>query len=198
MRHSTPKTPVLAALLALVVGAAPALSAGEPPGAGKSLKGKNERVKTPGGAKAEARDPSALVEAEVARVVPRPGGGMLLLLQEKTESRRVVPMVIGENEGRAILMRTQGDSFPRPLTHDLLESVLEALGARVVKLEISGLADGTFIGTLHLEVRRKKKIELDVRPSDGTVLAVGAGSRIYISEWIVEQVGEPAASWGLP
>jgi bifunctional DNase/RNase len=134
---------------------------------------------------------------EVVELRPRELGGRLLLLREQKGRRRVAPMVIGETEANAISLRLGGQKFARPLTHDLLETVLHTYGVSVVKLEIGEIQQTTFIGRLSLRGPDGKVVQLDARPSDGTALALGAGAPIFISATVLDQIGEPAAAWQL-
>ena len=154
-----------------------------------SIKGKND--------KANAVAPrEGMIELEILRLEPGPVGGVLILLVEKNAPFHVIPMVIGEAEGRAIAMRKDGKSLSRPMTHDLMEKVLKQFGAKVVKLEIGALQDGVFIGTLFLKKGKRKTVKLDVRPSDGIALATGAGVPIYVAAEVINEVGEPRRNWG--
>jgi bifunctional DNase/RNase len=132
-------------------------------------------------------DPSeGMVELVVESVEPSVGG-MRLLLVERGEQERKVPMLIGDAEAAAIQMRLSRQSYSRPLTHDLLETLLEELGASVVKLEIDDLRDGVFLARLFVIDRDGELLSLDVRPSDGVTLAVGCDAPIYIAEPVIEQ-----------
>jgi bifunctional DNase/RNase len=154
-----------------------------------SIKGQND--------KANAVAPrEGMIELEILRLEPGPVGGVLVLLVEKNAPFHVIPMVIGEAEGRAISMRKNGTSFSRPMTHDLLEKVIEEFKTKVVKLEIGALQDGVFIGTLYLKKGKRKTVKLDVRPSDGIALATGAGVPIYVAAEVINEVGEPRRNWG--
>jgi len=153
-----------------------------------SIKGQNDKAGAP--ARREG-----MVELEILRLEQGPTGGVLILLAEKNAPFHVIPMVIGEAEARAIASRKDGMSFPRPMTHDLLEKVLEEFKAKVVKLEIGALRDGVFIGTLYIKKGKRKTVKLDVRPSDGIALATGAGAPIYVAAQVIDQVGEPRRNW---
>jgi bifunctional DNase/RNase len=139
-----------------------------------------------------------MVELKVLRVELRALGGALVLLQEKRGSGKVVPMVVGDAEGNAISLRLGRQKFTRPLTHDLLETVLEEFGVRVIKLEIDDLQESVFLGRLFLVDRDGAVVRLDTRPSDGIALALGADAPIYISQSVVRSVGESPHDWGVP
>jgi bifunctional DNase/RNase len=134
-------------------------------------------------------------DLEVMDLQPRPDGGNLLLLRERKGQRRVVPMVIGAAEGHALSLRMAREEFSRPLTHDLLDTVLGRCGLRVVKVEIGELREAVFIARLFLTDTAGNISHLDARPSDSIVLATGAGAPIYMSAGVIAQLGEPATNW---
>lgn len=147
--------------------------------------------------------PSAgMRQVEVMDVRQHPAGGQLLLLRESKGQRRVVPMVIGDAEAHALSLRLAREVFERPLTHDLLETVLGRCGLRVAKAEVGELREAVFIARLHLVDGAGNVSHLDARPSDSIVLATGAGAPIYVSAGVLAQIGEPASNWvtgeGLP
>jgi len=144
-------------------------------------------------------DPAApgddMVEVEAESVEPTVGG-IRLLLMERGGLERAVPMLIGESEGSAIQMRLSRQKYSRPLTHDLLESVIEELGARVVKLEIDDLREGVFLARIFVERADGELLSLDVRPSDGVALAVGCGAPIFIHEEVIARATQDVpAQW---
>ena len=134
----------------------------------------------------DAATPSkAMVEMEVVRMAERRAGGVILLLREKAGEKRMVPMVIGPNEGNAIFLRLARQKPGRPLTHDLLESVLREYRVRVLRLEIDDLQKGVFLGRLFLKDSKGNVKRLDTRPSDGIALALGADAPIFMSSEII-------------
>jgi bifunctional DNase/RNase len=140
--------------------------------------------------------PSAgMRQVEVMDLRQHPAGGKLLLLRESKGQRRVVPMVIGDAEGHALSLRMAREVFQRPLTHDLLETVLGRCGLRVAKAEVGELREAVFIARLHLVDRAGNVSHLDARPSDSIVLATGAGAPIYVSAGVLAQIGEPSSNW---
>ncbi len=147
----------------------------------------------------EVRDPAAggegMFAVEVVHVGGRPGHGAVVLLQEKGGERRIMPMVIGESEGNAISLRVSRQKSVRPLTHDLLESILREYGLKVVKLEIDDLKSGIFLGRLFLMDAKGDVSELDTRPSDGIALALGANAPIFMSLGVIESTGRSPSEW---
>jgi hypothetical protein len=116
----------------------------------------------------------------------------VVLLVERASRPRVVPMVIGDFEASAIALRIGRRKFDRPLTHDLIESILAAYDVRIAKLEIDALESGVFLGRLFLQDPSGRVTKLDTRPSDGIALAIGAEAPIFMSAEILDQAGEQA------
>lgn len=140
-----------------------------------------------------AGDPDSFVEAELVTVGVSPLGGVPVALLRTLAGGELVPIFIGAFEARAILQALQGQEVPRPMTHDLMVSLLGSLDAQLERLLIDDLVDGTFLGMLELSPgagggpRR-----VDTRPSDGLALAARTGAGIFIAPRVV------AASRGQP
>lgn len=115
---------------------------------------------------------------------PSTGGAFALLLKEVYGERRL-PIIIGQFEAQAIALELEGIKPPRPLTHDLLKSVIENLGANVAEIIINELRDNTFFAKIVLEVS-SLTVEIDARPSDAIALAIRTNVPIYVSESVLE------------
>jgi len=111
----------------------------------------------------------------------------VVILKEKM-AERYLPIWIGPAEADAIAVKLQGASVPRPLTHDLLHSILNALGATVDSIIVSDLQKDTFYAKIILNVNGEK-IEIDSRPSDALALAVRVGVPIYAEEVVLDKAG---------
>ncbi len=111
----------------------------------------------------------------------------VVILKEKM-AERYLPIWIGPAEADAIAVKLQGASVPRPLTHDLLHSILNALGATVDSIIVSDLQKDTFYAKIILNVNGEK-IEIDSRPSDALALAVRVGVPIYAEETVLDKAG---------
>jgi bifunctional DNase/RNase len=105
----------------------------------------------------------------------------VVILQE-VDGKRILPIWIGQNEANAIALELAGQKFQRPLTHDLLISVVRGLRAEVVKVLISELKENTFFATILLKHEGAEILAVDARPSDSIALALRAKSPIYVSE----------------
>jgi hypothetical protein len=111
----------------------------------------------------------------------------VVILREKT-SDRYLPIWIGPAEADAIAVKLQGVDVPRPLTHDLLSSVIETLGATVNSIIVNDLKNDTFYAKVILDVENQK-LEVDSRPSDALALAVRTGVPIFADESVMDKAG---------
>jgi bifunctional DNase/RNase len=116
----------------------------------------------------------------------------VVLLKEKDGSR-MLPIWIGPSEASAIAIVLAQREFQRPLTHDLLKTVVECLEARVPKIAIVDLQDKTYFATVYLE-RGEERFTIDARPSDSIALALRTGSPIFVKEELLrdDESGEGA------
>jgi uncharacterized protein len=112
-----------------------------------------------------------------------------VVILKQSERDRYLPIWIGPSEANAIAMRLQGLSAERPLTHDLLVSVLASLGASVSRVVVTHVTDGTFHARLYLESSSGDESEVDSRTSDAIALAVRTGSPIYVDERVLDEAG---------
>jgi hypothetical protein len=115
-------------------------------------------------------------------------GKQFLLLLRSDDDDRVLPIVVDAMQALAIAAGRGGEKSPRPLTHDLTLSLLEVLDAKVVQVEITDLADGTFYAMLGVE-RGGVRFDVDARPSDALALAVRTDAPIYVAEEVLEKSG---------
>ena len=111
----------------------------------------------------------------------------VVILKEK-ESDRYLPIWIGPAEADAIAVRLQDVQVARPLTHDLLRSVIEELGGSIDHILVSDLSNDTFFAKIVLQVDGRS-VEIDARPSDAIALAVRAQVPIYADESVLEKAG---------
>lgn len=111
----------------------------------------------------------------------------VVILREKT-SDRYLCIWIGPAEADAIAVQLQEVSVARPLTHDLLRSVIDTLGAQVNHILVNDLANDTFYARIVLDVNGGT-MEIDSRPSDAIALAVRAKVPIFAEETVLERAG---------
>jgi hypothetical protein len=109
----------------------------------------------------------------------------VVILREKT-GERYVPIWIGPAEADAIAVKLQGTTMPRPLSHDLLYSIINALGATIDFIVLSDLKGDTFYANIILKVDGGQR-EIDSRPSDALALAIRSEAPIYIEEAVLDK-----------
>ncbi len=111
----------------------------------------------------------------------------VVILKEK-DSDRYLPIWIGPAEADAIAVKLQDISVPRPLTHDLLSSVIDTLGATINHILVSDLESDTFYAKIIINLNGKS-VDIDSRPSDAIALAVRVKAPIYVEEIVLEKAG---------
>ncbi len=129
-----------------------------------------------------------LVEAEVWTVA-RTDQGNAVLVRPK-EMKVAVPIFIAQLETQSILIGLGKVPMPRPLTHDLLISILQHLGVILERVEITDLKDGTFYAQLAIVFNGREQ-NIDARPSDAIALAVRIKCPIYIAESVIDEASIP-------
>ena len=111
----------------------------------------------------------------------------VVILKEK-EADRFLPIWIGAAEADAIAVKLQGVAVPRPLTHDLLGSIIDVLGATISFIIVSDLKNDTFYAKIILNVDGGQ-MEVDSRPSDALAMAVRTSVPIYVEEAVLDKAG---------
>lgn len=118
---------------------------------------------------------------------PSSGGAYALVLGEIDGNRRL-PIIIGAFEAQAIALELEKIQPPRPMTHDLLRDLFDAIGAEVLDVVIDELRDGTFFAKIRF-IHDGEEAQLDSRPSDAVALAVRVDAPIYVSPPVLEEAG---------
>ena len=104
------------------------------------------------------------------------------------EVSKYLSIWIGEAEGNAIGLKLQGQDMLRPMTHDLMDSMIRDLGATVTRVVVSEMRGDMFLAYVALRIN-DTTIEVDSRPSDAIALAVRCGAPVFVAEGVLEQVG---------
>ena len=131
------------------------------------------------------RDGAAVRQMEVVGVRVEMATNNPIVLLKETEGERYLPIWIGPNEATAIAFAQQGMVPQRPLTHDLMRDVLEALEIRLTTVNITALRDGIFFADLIFSNGR----EVSARPSDSIALALRTGAAIFVRDEILDEAG---------
>jgi bifunctional DNase/RNase len=113
-------------------------------------------------------------------------GKQPIVLLKTVDGNRFLPIWIGHPEAASILMKLQGASTPRPMTHDLLCDMLGELDVKCTQVAVTELRDNTFFASITLSVSGRE-MEIDSRPSDAIALAVRAGAPIFAAEEVIAE-----------
>ncbi|MGH8946680.1 MAG: bifunctional nuclease family protein, partial [Acidimicrobiia bacterium] len=116
-----------------------------------------------------------------------PSNQPIVLLRER-EGSRYLPIWIGANEATAIATALEGVEPPRPLTHDLMRSVIDAVGALATQVVITEMRESIFYADLSLDVSGKE-VKVSSRPSDAIALAVRTGTPVFASPSVLDEAG---------
>ena len=131
---------------------------------------------------------SALEQVTVNGVyMAQTGLGLQPVVMLEDARERLVPIYIGPAEAMAIDLGHRRETTPRPMTHDLIHNLLEAMGARVTQVVIDDLDDNVFYARLTVTVDGVQK-EIDARPSDSIALAVRSGASIMMEGEVLDRV----------
>ena len=113
-------------------------------------------------------------------------GKQPIVLLKAVDTNKFLPIWIGHPEAAAILMKLQGASTPRPMTHDLLSDMLDQLDAKCERVAVTELRDNTFYASITISVNGSE-LEVDSRPSDAIALAVRSGAPIFAAEDVIAE-----------
>ena len=113
-------------------------------------------------------------------------GKQPIVLLKTADGNKFLPIWIGHPEAAAILMKLQGASTPRPMTHDLLSDVLDQMEAKCEKVSVTELRDNTFFASITISMNGSE-LEIDSRPSDALALAVRTSAPIFAADEVIEE-----------
>ena len=130
-----------------------------------------------------------MVEVQLSRIVIRETSDQQCIYLKEKDGERQFPIVIGLFEALAIDRKVRDRQMPRPMTHDLMASLVLALGAKLDRVVVSDLKDNTFYARLVMARRgAEDPVQVDARPSDAIALAVHLDSPIFVEERVLESV----------
>lgn len=127
------------------------------------------------------------VQMELHKIIISEMADQQIIYLKEVDGERKFPIVIGNNEALAIDRRLKGKETPRPLTHDLLASVIENMGGSVDRIEINDLQAHTFFARIIIR-QNGRMIEIDSRPSDAIALGIATVVPIFVAEHVLEEV----------
>jgi bifunctional DNase/RNase len=127
------------------------------------------------------------VPVEISRILITELGDQQVIFLKEKNGPRSFPILIGLPEAMAIDRRIKEQSTLRPMTHDLLATVIAGLGGEVEKIVINDIRDHTFIATIYIR-RGQDVIEIDSRPSDALALGAGLATPLYVADHVMSDV----------
>jgi bifunctional DNase/RNase len=113
---------------------------------------------------------------------------LLTPIEHDSGPRTLVPIWIGSQEAASISIAVSGEEAPRPLSHDLMQRLLDAVGASVSRVEVTRIDEGTFYAELSITTTGGP-LTLDCRPSDAIALASRTGAPLFVAEAVIEESG---------
>ncbi|MHB1508533.1 MAG: bifunctional nuclease family protein [Acidimicrobiales bacterium] len=130
-----------------------------------------------------------MVEVRLSRVrVDLTSSTPVVLLQETEGAHRSLPIFIGPPEAASIALALQGVEPPRPMTHDLMALLLDALGVRLLRVVVTELRESTFYAELQIRAG-ERDLAVSCRPSDGIALAARTHSPLYVADDLMDAEG---------
>ena len=132
-----------------------------------------------------------MVEVEIAmvRLDPELKAPIVVLREKEGKTERILPIWVGIFEALAIITEMEDQPVIRPMTHDLLKSVIDEVGAEVVSVLVSDLKDTTFYAEITMHTESGRTIKIDSRPSDAMALALRTDAPIYVAEKVMADSG---------
>lgn len=128
------------------------------------------------------------VRCDLSRIIITDTSEQQYIVLRERDGERAFPIVIGSFEALAIDRRLKGIPMPRPLTHDLLATIIEQLGGELEKIVINDLREHTFYAKLVIR-QNGQLIEVDARPSDAIALGVAGDVAIYVEDHVLNDAG---------
>jgi hypothetical protein len=129
------------------------------------------------------------VEVELSRIIINETSDQQIIVLKERHGTRGFPIVIGIVEIFAIDRRLKGIKPPRPMTHDLLASVIDNLGAKIERIVIDDLRNHTFFAKIHLSVNGRT-VEVDSRPSDAIALCAATEAPIFVADHVFDKTSQ--------
>lgn len=129
------------------------------------------------------------VEVELSRIIINETSDQQIIVLKERHGERAFPIVIGIVEIFAIDRRLKGIVPPRPMTHDLLASVIDGLGATVDRIVIDDLRDHTFYAKIYLRLDGRT-VTIDSRPSDAIALCAAIKAPIFVADHVFDKTSQ--------
>ncbi len=127
-----------------------------------------------------------LIEMKVKFLTFDPSSNGFVVFLVDGENRHALPIWIGPFEANAIALKLKKGSSPRPLTHDLIRNLIDALNGKISHVVVNDLKENTYYGLIYIEAK-KGELVIDSRPSDAIAIALGAEAPIFVEEDVLHR-----------
>ena len=131
------------------------------------------------------------IRFDVDQVLFDPQAGAAVVMLKEQDGSRVLPIWIGQAEAISIAIGVEKLSLARPMTHDLLKSIIDKLSVSIEWVRVCDLEDGTFFARIKMSTEQEQ-IEIDSRPSDAIALALRAEAPIFVAEHVLTEALQTA------
>lgn len=125
-------------------------------------------------------------EMQVVGITVDPATQSPIVILRDAENQHILPIWIGILEANAIAVGLEKVRLPRPMTHDLFKNVMDNLGIRLLRIEVTDIKDNTYYAVLHLEAAGESMV-IDSRPSDAIAIALRYGAPIHVHDAVIEK-----------
>ncbi|MFH1460655.1 MAG: bifunctional nuclease family protein [Candidatus Omnitrophota bacterium] len=129
-----------------------------------------------------------MVRVELSKIIMHENKHDQIIILKEKKGQRQIPIVIGIAEAAVIKMKVSNIKSPRPLTHDLINNILNVLNIKIEKIIINKLEGNTFYARLILSKNQVESFDIDARPSDCIALALKVNAPIFIEETVFEKL----------
>jgi uncharacterized protein len=136
-----------------------------------------------------------ITEMKVRGLMFDPYNNAYIVILRVEDNADMLPIWVGKSEASAISFALEGVAAPRPMTHDLMKAVLDAVDAKVISVVITDLNDNTYFAKIHLQYE-DSEYSIDSRPSDAIALALRTNAPVFASESVLrKQTSEELEQW---
>ncbi|TLY29989.1 MAG: bifunctional nuclease family protein [Nitrospirae bacterium] len=136
-----------------------------------------------------------ITEMKVRGLMFDPYNNAYIVILRVEDNADMLPIWVGKSEASAISFALEGVAAPRPMTHDLMKAVLDAVDAKVISVVITDLNDNTYFAKIHLQYE-DSEYSIDSRPSDAIALALRTNAPVFASEAVLrKQTSEELEQW---
>jgi len=136
-----------------------------------------------------------MLQMKVRGLMFDPYNNAYIVILRDEDNADMLPIWVGKSEASAISFALEGIAAPRPMTHDLMKSVLDTVDAKVISVVVNDLKDNTYYAKIHLS-HKDSEYAIDSRPSDAIALALRTSTPIFAQDEVIrKQVSDDLDHW---